>query len=89
MSALQELIERTSQESPAAFKDVNERTAAELLQAVFATLARDIDHAPDGAYRVSGLGIFHVRTAEANAKGKGGGRRVIFRTKQPKAPAAP
>jgi len=89
MSALQELIQRTSQESPAAFKDVNERAAAKLLQAVFATLARDIDQAPDGPYRVSGLGIFRVRTVEANAEGKGGGRRVSFRTKQPKAPAAP
>jgi len=89
MSTLHELIERTSQESPAAVKDVNEHTAVKLLQAVFATLARDIEQAPDGPYRVPGLGIFGVRTVEANAEGKGGGRRVSFRTKTPKAPAAP
>jgi len=90
MSKLSELIERTSMNSPAAFTGVDERTAVKLLRAVFATIAREIDQTPDGAYRVAGLGAFYVRTVEANEKeGKVGGRRVVFRTPKPKAPAAP
>ena len=88
MTTLRELIERTSKESPAAVKAVDGPTAVKLLKAVFATLARDIDQAPDGIYPVAALGNFRVRTVEADAEGKGGGRRVLFRAKLPKAPAA-
>ena len=89
MSKLSDLIERTSKNSPAAVKDVDESAAVKLLRAVFDTIARDIDQTADGPYQVPGLGSFHVRTVEADAEGEPGGRRVTFRTKKPKAPAAP
>jgi hypothetical protein len=83
MAKLAELIERVYKESPAVVAGVNERNAVKLLRAVFATLARDIDQAPDGVYKVSGLGVFRVRTVEEKAEGKGGGRRVVFRVEKP------
>jgi hypothetical protein len=85
MTKIPELIERTATEHPAAVADVRGPAAVKLLRAVFATLAREIDQAPDGAYKVSGLGTFRVRTVEPKAEGKGGGRRVVFRAEKPKA----
>ncbi len=85
MTKLPELIERTSKEYPAAVAGVSGPAATKLLRAVFATLAREIDQAPDGAYKVSGLGTFRARTVEAKAEGKAGGRRVLFRATKPKA----
>ncbi len=82
MPKLPELIERTSKEHPAAVAGLGGPGAAKLLRAVFATLAREIDQAPDGVYKVSGLGSFRVRTVEAKAEGKGGGRRVMFRAQK-------
>jgi 23S rRNA G2069 N7-methylase RlmK/C1962 C5-methylase RlmI len=74
---------------PAIAKTSAERDALKLLRAVFDTIARDIDQTADGPYQVPGLGSFHVRTVEADAEGEPGGRKVVFRTKKPKAPAAP
>jgi hypothetical protein len=85
MAKLPELIERTSKENPSAFTGVSGPAATKLLRAVFATLAREIEQAPDGAYKVPGLGTFRVRTVEEKAEGKGGGRRVVFRAGKPKA----
>ena len=84
MAKLPELIERTSKEHPAAVAGLGGPAATKLLRAVFATLAREIDQAPDGPYKVSGLGTFRVRTVEEKAEGKGGGRRVMFRADKPK-----
>ena len=88
MPKLPELIERTSKEHPSAFAGVSGPAATKLLRAVFATLAREIEQAPDGAYKVPGLGTFRVRTVEEKAEGKGGGRRVVFRADKPKAGGA-
>ena len=88
MTTLAELIERTSKEFPAAFKDVTASKAAVLLRRVFATSARDIDQSPDGRYPVAGLGTFRVRTVPAGADGTGGGRRVMFQAAPPKARTA-
>mgnify|MGYP001118392992 FL=1 len=88
MTKLPELIERTSKEHPTAVAGVSVPAATKLLRAVFATLAHEIDQAPDGAYKVSGLGTFRVRTIEAKAEDKAGGRRVLFRAAKPKASGA-
>ncbi len=88
MGKLPELVERTSKEHPSAFTGVSGPAATKLLRAVFATLASEIEQAPDGAYKVPGLGTFRVRTVEEKAEGKGGGRRVVFRADKPKAGGA-
>jgi Lon protease-like protein len=88
MAKLLELIESTSKKHPAAVAGVSGPAAVKLLRAVFGTLAQEINQAPDGAYKVAGLGVFRVRTVEAKADGKGGGRRVVFRAAKPGAKVA-
>jgi hypothetical protein len=87
MPKLVELIERSSKESPGAFAGIDQRAATKVLRAVLTTIASEVENAPDGAYKVPGLGSFRVRTVEEGAEGKRGGRRVMFVTAKPKAPA--
>ena len=82
-----ELIERLHRESPDALKNMDDRKATRLLRAAFRAIAADLEAAEDGTYKVAGLGVFRIRTVEPNADGKGGGRRVLFRTVAPKAEA--
>ncbi len=76
---LNELIERVRAEHPTAMAKVDDRVAARVLRAALAAIAADIDGAGDGVTKISGLGVFRVRTVEADAQGKGGGRKVIFK----------
>jgi hypothetical protein len=85
MTTIPELIASIRDESPNALGKLNDRAALRLLRAAFSTIAREMDQAPDGVYRLNGLGTFNVRTVEANAQGKGGGRRIQFKPSAPKA----
>jgi hypothetical protein len=87
MPKLVELIELASKESPAAFVGIDPRTATKVLRAVLTTIATEVEKSSDGAYKVPGLGVFRIRTVEEGAEGKRGGRRVMFVTPKPKAPA--
>ena len=87
MTTLSDLIARIRKDSPAAVGNLNDRAVSRLLRTAFATIARDMDKAADGVYKVGGLGTFRVRTIEAKAEGKRGGRRVLFKAAQPKAAA--
>jgi nucleoid DNA-binding protein len=88
MTTLTELITRLREQQPAAFGKLDDRSATRLLRSALAAIANDVAQAPDGAVRVAGLGVFQVRTLEANAEGKGGGRRVLFKPAPAKAAAA-
>ena len=85
MTTLPELISRIRKESPAAMGNLSERVVLRLLRTAFAKIALDMDQAADGVYKVAGLGTFRIRTVEANAEGKGGGRRVLVKPTRPKA----
>jgi hypothetical protein len=82
-----ELIERIREESPDALKNLDDRWAARLLRTAFATIAADLETAADGTYRVAALGVFRVRTTTPDAEGKGGGRRILFKSAIPRPPA--
>jgi len=86
MKNLNELIERVRLESPGALAEVDDKAAAKLIRAAFAAVAKEIASAPDGAHKVGALGTFRVRTVEAKAEGKGGGRKVNFRAMAAKDP---
>ena len=88
MTTIPELIERMRKQTPAAVGKLEDRVAVRLLRAAFATVAADLEKAPDGAYKVGALGTFRVRTVKANAEGKGGGRRVLFKAQPLKVAAA-
>ena len=84
MKNLNELIERLREQSPGVLSQIDNQAASKLLRAAFATVAKDIAAAADGAHKVGGLGTFRVRTLEAKTESKGGGRRVMFRAAVPK-----
>jgi hypothetical protein len=80
---LTELITKIRVESPAVAGNVDDRAIQRLLRTAFAIVAREVAAAPDGAYKLSGLGNFRVRTVEPKGE-KSGGRRVLFKAASPK-----
>lgn len=82
-----DLIERLRTEDPAALGTLPAPAMARLLRMALATLAKDIEQAPEGLYKVGSLGVFRVRNVAPKADGTGGGRVVTFRPAPPKAAA--
>jgi hypothetical protein len=87
-TTLQELAATIRETGPAAVRKIDEELLVKMTRAALAAVARAIDAAPDGRHKVDGLGVFQVRTVEADPDAKKkGGRRVLFVAKPPKAAA--
>lgn len=85
---IQELAATLAESGPPVVRRLEPQLLTKVARALLAAVARGVDGAPDGRHTVAGLGVFQVRTVEADAAaGKKGGRRVLFVAKPPKAAA--
>lgn len=85
---LQELVTTMRESGPAAVRKIEPELLLKTARAAFAAVARSVEAAPDGRLKVDALGVFQVRTVEADAAaGKKGGRRVLFIARPPKVKA--
>lgn len=82
---MNELIQKLRETDPSPLGRLDDRVTTRILRAAFAAVAAEVEAAGDGPVRVGGLGVFRVVTGPAGADGKGGGRRVHFKAKLPKA----